>query len=422
MTVTGAVGGSGAGPAPAAGPPAGPAAAGVPGPAAVTHQGPSSGSAAHKGSAAGGPASGRSGVPPEFTAGFPETLAEVSVSGRALSRAEREARRVLGEQAANSGLALREVVAVHLSAARRAWPRLPGVAGARDTAELRRVGEAVLAALESGVAALAEGHERAQRHAVRRAEAACRAFVDDLLYGRSDPGRIAEQAEGFGLRLADRHVVVVAVPPAGGDPYDERHPLLPRVERELAGRFGDHDALVAPKDGRLVCIAPTTQQPVLDTFVRLTSAPEGARVAVSRPHSGAVGVVRSYEEALSALDLAQRLTLPGAVLHAAELLVFPVLMRDRAAMADLVRTVLGPLTRARGGAEPLVETIAVYAAAGYVNAEAARRLGLSVRALSYRLERVAALTGFDPEDALQRYTLETAALGARLLGWPATPL
>ena len=67
---------------------------------------------------------------------------------------------------------------------------------------------------------------------------------------------------------------------------------------------------------------------------------------------------------------------------------------------------------------PLLETISVYAAAGYVNAEAARRLDLSVRALSYRLERIAALTGFDPVDPLQRYTLETAALGARLLNWP----
>jgi len=357
-------------------------------------------------------------VPPEFVAGFAETLADISRSCRAVSRGERESRRALGEQAADSGYGLREVTAVHLAAARRAWPSLPGVASARDTAELRRVGGAVLAAVEAGVAALAEGHERAQRHALRRAEAARRAFVDDLLYGRSDPGRVAEQAERFGLRLADRHVVAVASPPADG-PYDQAHPLLRRIERELAGRFGDHDLLIAPKDGRLVCVAPTAQQAAFDAFVKLAAL---GRIAVSRPHSGAVGVVRSYEEALSALDLADRLGLTAPVLNAADLLVFPVLMRDRAAMADLVRTVLGPLAGARGGAEPLVETISVYAAAGYVNAEAARRLDLSVRALSYRLERIAALTGFDPDDALQRYTLETAALGARLLGWPGKPL
>ncbi|WP_405582967.1 PucR family transcriptional regulator [Streptomyces sp. NBC_01190] len=357
-------------------------------------------------------------VPPEFVAGFPEALAEVSRSCRTLSRAERESRRVLGEQAANSGLALRELTAEHLAAARRAWPHLPGVTAAHDAAELRRVGSAVLTALETGIAALAEGHDRAQRHAVHRAEAERRAFVDALLYGRSDPGQIAEQAERYGLRLADRHLVAVSAAPEG-QTYDRTHPLVQRVERELAGRFGDHDALIAPKDGRLVCIAPTTQQAVLDAFVKLTAS---HRVAVSRPHSGAPGVVRSYEEALSALDLADRLGLTAPVLNAAELVVFPVLLRDRAAMADLIRTVLGPLAHARGGAEPLLETITAYAAAGYIGAEAARRLDLSVRALSYRLERIAALTGFDPDDALQRYTLETAALGARLMNWPTRPL
>ncbi len=362
---------------------------------------------------------GTGAVPPEFIAGFPETLAEISRSCRTLTRAERESRRVLGEHAADSGFGLRELTAVHLAEARRAWPQLPGVAGARDAGELRRVGSAVLAALETGIAALAEGHARAQRHAVRRAAAARRTFIDDLLYGRTDPGRIAEQAEGFGLRLADRHVVGVAAAPAGED-YHETHPLLHRVERELAGRFGDHDLLVAAKDGRIVCVAPTGQQPAFDAFVKLAAS--SGRVAVSRPHSGAAGVVRSYEEALSALDLADRLGLGGAVLNSADLLVFPVLMRDRAAMSDLVRTVLGPLVHARGGAQPLVDTISAYAAAGYVNAEAARRLDLSVRALSYRLERIASLTGFDPDDALQRYTLETAALGARLLNWPTRPL
>lgn len=367
-----------------------------------------------------GTRTGTAAVPAEFLAGFTETLADVSRSCRTLTRAERASRRALGEQAADAGFGLRELTAGHLAAARHAWPTLPGVTGARDTAELRKAGAAVLAALEVGIGALAEGHASAQRHAVRRAEAARRAFVDDLLYGRSDPGRIAEQAEGFGLRLADRHIVAVAAHPPG-EPYDEAHPLLRRVERELAGRFHDHDALIASKDGRLVCVAPTGQRQVLDAFVKLTSGSDAARVAVSRAHSGAVGVVRSYEEALSALDLAERLALDGRVLSAADLLVFPVLMRDRAAMSDLVQSVLGPLAAARGGPGPLLETISAYAAAGYVNAEAARRLDLSVRALSYRLERIAALTGFDPDDPLQRYTLETAALGARLLNWPQTP-
>jgi DNA-binding PucR family transcriptional regulator len=46
------------------------------------------------------------------------------------------------------------------------------------------------------------------------------------------------------------------------------------------------------------------------------------------------------------------------------------------------------------------------------------RLHLSVRAVTYRLDRVRRLTGFDPLDPAHRFTLQAAVLGARLLGWP----
>lgn len=133
-------------------------------------------------------------------------------------------------------------------------------------------------------------------------------------------------------------------------------------------------------------------------------------------------MVQSYEEALNALDLAERLDMDDPVVRSADLLVYPVLTRDRAAIADLVTTVLGPLTGARGGAGPLVDTLIAYFDAGCVAAQAARELSLSVRALTYRLARIHRLTGHNPADPLHRYTLQTAVLGARLAGWPGTPL
>ncbi len=139
---------------------------------------------------------------------------------------------------------------------------------------------------------------------------------------------------------------------------------------------------------------------------------------MGRSHPGAGGVVHSYEEALNALDLAERLDLDSPVLHAADLLVYPVLTRDRQAMADLVHSTLGPLRQARGGAQPLLDTLTAYFDTGCVAAEAARRLALSVRAMTYRLERIHQLTGADPGDPVHRYTLQTAVVGARLLGWP----
>ena len=51
-----------------------------------------------------------------------------------------------------------------------------------------------------------------------------------------------------------------------------------------------------------------------------------------------------------------------------------------------------------------------------------RRLTLSVRALTYRLERIHKLTGANPADPAHRYMLQTAVIGARLLDWPAKDL
>ena len=89
-------------------------------------------------------------------------------------------------------------------------------------------------------------------------------------------------------------------------------------------------------------------------------------------------------------------------------------------MRELVETLLTPLRRARGGAEPLLRTLEAYFAAGGNASLSARSLHLSVRALTYRLEKIADLTGRDPADPAQRFELQTAVLGARLLNWPST--
>ncbi|MFJ7076303.1 PucR family transcriptional regulator [Streptomyces sp. NPDC098781] len=352
---------------------------------------------------------GESDVAARYLDGYAEILAQVSATGRRLTRDEVDGRRALGEQAAaEGGHSLRGLVRQHLAATRADWP---GGAGSTDC---------VLAAVEQAVDAFAEGYERAQRMAVREEEAARREFIDDLLYGRSDLGRLAERAERFGLVLSRAHAVAVA---EGPEAYDDTAPVTRRVEAALIARFGDRRILLATKNGQLVCIAPGDEDDVLTHFAKQAhAATDGSRVAVGRPQPGAGGVVHSYEEALSALELARRLGLDEPVVRAADLLVYPVLTRDRQAMADLVLSALGPLRGARGGAEPLLRTLEVYFDSGCTAAEAARRLALSVRALTYRLERIHQLTGANPADPMHRYTLQTAVIGARLLDWPAQEL
>ncbi|MBD0708266.1 MULTISPECIES: PucR family transcriptional regulator [unclassified Streptomyces] len=341
--------------------------------------------------------------------GYAEILAGICATGRGLTREERESLRSRGERAAERGLGLRALVRDLLSAAQEVR------AGLRRTEA-----EHLLAAVEQAVDAFAEGHERAQRLAVRQEEAARREFIDDLLHGGSGPGRIAERAEHFGLLLSHAHAVAVA---QGAEPYGDGYEVTRRVESSLLARFGNRRILLTTKDGRLICVAPSDEPEVLTHFAKQAyAATDGGQVAVGRPHPGPGGVVHSYEEALNALDLAARMELDAPVLYAADLLVYPVLTRDRQAMADLVRTVLGPLQGARGGARPLLDTLTAYFDTGCVSAQAARQLSLSVRAMTYRLDRIYRLTGADPADPVQRYTLQTAVIGARLLDWPDQPL
>ncbi|MFB6612711.1 PucR family transcriptional regulator [Streptomyces sp. NPDC085524] len=344
-------------------------------------------------------------IPEEYLDGYDRILAEVCATGRRLTREELQSSRAVGERAAEAGFGLRALVRAHLATTRTACPDLP-----------RTSFDRLLSAVEQVIDALAEGYERAQLLAVRQEEAARREFIDDLLHGRSDPGHLAERAERFGLLLSHAHTVAVAEGPRA---YDDTHPAVQSVERALVGRFGNRRILLTTKDGRLICVAPAEQDDVLMYFAEQAhAATQGGRVAIGRPQPGAGGVVHSYEEALNALDLAERMNLGDPVLRAADLLVFPVLTRDRQAMADLVLSTLGPLRQARGGAQPMLETLIAYFDSGCNAAEAARRLSLSVRAFTYRLERIHQLTGASPTEPVHRYTLQTAVIGARLLDWP----
>lgn len=346
-------------------------------------------------------------APGPYLDGFERVLADAATTGRRLTRDEIQSRRDLGAQAAEAGHGWRTLVRAHLAAARGGWPR----AATPDS---------VLTVIEQAVDAFADGYERAQRLVVRKEEAARREFIDDLLHGRGDPGQLAAHSERFGLRLSRAHAVAVA---EGPEKYDETDAVPRQVASELFARFENRRILFTTKDGRMVCIAPGDQDDVLIRFAEHAHAATGqAQVAIGRPRPGAVGIGHSYEEALNALDVAQRMGLDERLLRAADLLVFPVLARDRQALMDLVRSTVGPLDQARGGAQPLLDTLMAYFDTGCVAAAAARRLSLSVRALTYRLERIHTLTGNDPADPADRYSLQTAVIGARLLDWPARPL
>jgi len=279
----------------------------------------------------------------------------------------------------------------------------------------------VLRAADDAVAAAAEGYQAARRWAIRREEAARREFVDDLLSGTGEPSRLLTSAERFGVDVVGGHVVLVL---SSSRPFRDATPVVARVEDAVATAAGDR-ALVATKEGQLVCVLPTTKPARINAVLALlieVVAPimrdRAWRCGVGRGYGGPAGVVRSYDEARDALRLADLLDLPDPVVRIADLLVYRVLLRDREAITDLIDSVLTPLRGARGGPKPLLDTITTYASTGANAAATARRMHLSVRAVTYRLSRLRELTGHDPGVPEQLYVLQTAALGARLLGWP----
>jgi sugar diacid utilization regulator len=369
------------------------------------------------------------GVPVGLLGDYLPAAAEAAASGRRLTAAELAGYGRSGEQAALSGVALRGLVDLFLSATWRLWRELPA---GTSLAAVRAAGLAVLRAADDAVAAAAEGFERAHLTVARREEAERREFFDDLLSGRGRAGDLIARGDLLGLRLAGPHQVVVAGPESAGGAVN---PAGVEVEAVVADAAAPSPSLVGTRGGQVVAIIGTADGGEADRVARalvrlLAQARPGPaarqappwRIVVGRPYPGPSGVVRSYEEAAEALEVAQRLGLLEPVASAADLLIYQVLLRDRAAITDLVRTVLTPLGAARGGAAPLLATLAAYFSRGGVAAAAARDLHLSVRAVTYRLARVRDLTGRDPGQAADALILQVAVIGARLLDWPTTPL
>lgn len=370
-------------------------------------------------------------APVELLGEYLTLLADAAISGRRPQEHELAAVHELGRLAAEQGVAADRAVDLYLSAAWRLWRELPAVVRTRDRDAVRTAAEAVLRVIGDAVAVLVDGYQVTRRQMIRHQESLRREFIDDLLRGDADVSRMVERAEPFGLDLGQPHQVALAAP---GHDLTEADTAANALERVIVDKFGDREVLVALKDAQLVVLVPTRRESARATSNKedvgqLMHAALGRlrtghpwRIATGRPYPGSYGVARSYEESREALVLAERLQLDSAVVHARDLLIYRVVGRDQVAIVDLVQAVLGPLAQARGGAEPLLQTLQTYFATGEVATETARRLHMSVRTVTYRLAKVRTMTGHNPNDPEQRFALHAAVLGARLLQWPERDL
>jgi DNA-binding PucR family transcriptional regulator len=344
-------------------------------------------------------------------------VVDAARSGSRLSSTDLDACRRQGEDAAGQGLALSALLDLYLSATWRLWADIERRARESDPATVAAVASTLFRAADDAAEALAEGYEHAQRRTIRFEESQRREFVDDLLSGAGEAAALQERASRFGFNLAGSHLVVVA---RTHRRLVDTGPVHTRVEGSVFAGFRGRDVVVATKGGLLVCVFPGAARDPVDELARtLEETGEGPwRIGVGLSHPGPGGVVRSYREAHRSLELAEQGAVSGSVARFDALLPHRLLIADPGLAAELVETVLGPLEGARGGAEHLLDTIEAYIDA-FANVSAtARALHLSPRAVAYRLERIAELTGYSPQEPEGRFVLELAIRSRRLATAP----
>lgn len=129
----------------------------------------------------------------------------------------------------------------------------------------------------------------------------------------------------------------------------------------------------------------------------------GAALAVSRVHRGITGMAQGGQDVQSLVPLLR----PGKVHHFQEVMFPRALMGDADARALFIQSKIGPLLNDKKG-EALLETLEALCAEGFQLANTARRLGVHISTLRYRLERIESLLGSALEDQANRFELQVA--------------
>ncbi len=289
-------------------------------------------------------------------------------------------------------------------------------------------------ALEHGstVLALELSKERAAAEVERRLRGD---LVEEVLAGGmegDEAERVARQAERLGHRLPHRAWVVVL------EPDDDQ------TEAALAGR-GQQDRLDAALSGLIrsrfpgaltlvrsssaVFLIPDEIAADLPAVEKLAGLVLAGAAPVMKPGTASVGIgnlansvgelARSHVEARQALRLTRRAGSRGRVASYRSLGAFRLLLEVQSpdALRRFVDELLGTLLMyAQSRDTPLLETLEALSAARWVRRAAARQLGIHINSMSYRVERIQALTGLQLDDPETRVAISIALRARAMLG------
>ncbi|MGW0707238.1 PucR family transcriptional regulator [Streptomyces sp. NPDC002643] len=352
------------------------------------------------------------------------------------SRVELKVCHSMALEAAGQAIPLHRIVARCNAESNRIWAGLlaPGKERGDPAVPPREPGAAdgdlIRAASEAALSAILAGHGQAAWAAAAEDVRQRDRFLHELFADRVGLPDLLARGGQLGLQLGGCNLVIAL---AADGPSDAADHVVLRLEHALRTRFTADGCLAGRyADGVLALMtvespesAPSTgavRDAVAETMRQRPWPHAPWRIGIGRPRPGVHGIRLSCEEALEALDVARRTGIDSLGPRDSGLLIHRVLHRDRMAMAELIRTVLVPLTEAHHGPGPMLDTLEAYFTAGGMITRAARALHLSVRAVTYRLVKIKNLTQHDINVPEQRFALEAALRGARILDWPRRPL
>ena len=294
--------------------------------------------------------------------------------------------------------------------------------------------EGRLRALEHGstVLALELSKERAAAEVERRLRGD---LVEEVLAGGLDADeaeRVARQAERLGHRLPQRAWVVVLE--ADDDKTEAAlaaRGQQDRLDMALSGlvRSRMPGALTLVRSASAVFLVPDELAADLAAVEKLAGQVLAAAAPVMKPGSASVGIgnlangvgelARSHVEARQSLRLTRRAGGRGRVASYRSLGAFRLLLEVQSAdaLSRFVTELLGPLLQyAQSRDTPLLETLEALSAARWIRRAAARNLGIHINSMSYRVERIEALTGLQLDDPETRVAISIALRARAMLG------
>lgn len=289
-------------------------------------------------------------------------------------------------------------------------------------------------ALEHGstVLALEMSKERAAAEVERRLRGD---LVEELLAGgleADEAERLARQAERLGHRLP-QHAWVVTLEPDD----DKTEATLTarghqdRLDVALSGLIRSRlpGALTLVRSSSAVFLVTDEVATDLAAVEKLAAQILAAAGPAMKPGTASVGIgnlangvselARSHIEARQALRLTRRAGGRSKVASYRSLGAFRLLLEVQSpeALRRFVTELLGPLLQyAQSRDTPLLETLEALSAARWVRRAASRQLRIHINSMTYRVERIEALTGLQLDDPETRVAISIALRARTMLG------